>query len=284
MAGLLKFFVACICIPTLNAESDGFVPLPIGGNNDHSVPCTHLTHDGASVARSASEARNLIEKRTMKGNIAGAVPFSDRLAIMLLASETTQLKTNTSTSQQQYSLHFLRCALKKLKENLLSKTPADVFFWVRESHLHKLPKWINAENYPFLYIMTIYENTWRVPCGLSNYTDWVVHRKFSMGYYIMGRWRLTFGPDFVRALGYKYWLQYDDDAVVTKEIPYNIVSEMHRHEYKMGVFPKIETEVSSRMLYLFSLALLAIACYHGVASVIVTFLNDDVTKIYDSYL
>ena len=95
--------------------------------------------------------------------------------------------------------------------------------------------------YVFMY-QTIPDSSWEVPCGLVDQGQWAARKHFDIGktleyihtyvhtylhtyihtyidtdrtdYFMMGRWRLTFSLDFARRMGYKYHLQFDDDAML----------------------------------------------------------------------
>jgi len=59
----------------------------------------------------------------------------------------------------------------------------------------------------------------------------------------MGRWRITTGFDFIHKMGYKYYMQLDDDAMINNKIDFNIVEKFRRKEYNMGVFSDYIGEV-----------------------------------------
>jgi hypothetical protein len=84
-------------------------------------------------------------------------------------------------------------------------------------------------------VMEIEPSTWQVPCGLKNDSQWALRHRFSLDYYLMGRWRLTFSFDFVKAMGYAYNMQFDEDAVLNTKVPHNIVQAMGRSRALMAV-------------------------------------------------
>lgn len=45
--------------------------------------------------------------------------------------------------------------------------------------------------------------------------------------------RLTFSLDFAKEMGYKYHLQFDDDAMLNSKIQYNIVDKFKENNYLM---------------------------------------------------
>jgi hypothetical protein len=73
--------------------------------------------------------------------------------------------------------------------------------------------------------MPIDEQSWLLPEGLSDMEQWTYGSIFSLNYHLMGRWRMTFAFDFVRAMGYEYMLQIDDDTFVIQPINFNIVQD-----------------------------------------------------------
>ena len=113
-------------------------------------------------------------------------------------------------------MNFLKCALKRLQINLIANTPADVYVWVPLESLSSIPQWLNATYFPRVVVLPIEKETWRVPCGLIDDAKWAVRDHFEVEYYLMGRWRLTFSLDFAKVMGYKYHLQFDDDAMLNR--------------------------------------------------------------------
>eukprot|EP01037_Dinobryon_pediforme_P030360 gene30360-34404_t len=60
----------------------------------------------------------------------------------------------------------------------------------------------------------------------------------------MGRWRLTFSLDFARRMGYKYHMQFDDDAMLNGPLAYDIVQKLGNSSINMAVFSDIIGEVA----------------------------------------
>ncbi|RYH05124.1 hypothetical protein EON65_45595 [archaeon] len=142
-------------------------------------------------------------------------------------------------------LEWLRCALMKLQKHL-HKTPVDVYIWTMNSTASPIviPSWLTPEAFPRVNIITIPEDTWKVPCGLKPDSQWAARRHFEVDYYLMGRWRLAFSPDFAKEMGYEYHLQFDDDAILLQEYPENIVEHMNSKQMEMAVNGDILGEVA----------------------------------------
>jgi len=108
-----------------------------------------------------------------------------------------------------------------------------------------LPSWIqNKTAYPVTYVLPIVNSTWLVPCGLRDDSQWPLRKHFNVEYHVMGRWRLTFSFDFVKAMGYKYYLQFDDDAMLNNYLDFNIVERFTNSSLMMGVFSDSIGEVA----------------------------------------
>jgi hypothetical protein len=196
--------------------------------NAADAPCNNLFHNHDAVVASAQKARKLL------GNYGdNSVPMADRLIVNILFSRGF-LKGNNF----QHRLHFLKCALLKLQENLMGKTPTDVFIWtLNMTDLHPIiPLWINASTLPHVHVIEIEPVTWLVPCGLTPDSQWVTRNKFDVDYFLMGRWRLTFSLDFAKEMGYSYHLQFDDDAMLNGKLDYDVVKSLKNKDIHMGVF------------------------------------------------
>lgn len=182
--------------------------------------CNPSHHNPESVARSVEKAGKL-----MKDSI--NTPRNETLAVMILFSNGFH-----SNHHSHGRLDYLRCSLLKLQKFLMSTTSTDVFVWTLKHSVSSMeslaPNWFNSKDFPRTYIIEIEPDTWRVPCGLKNDSHWNVRSHFELDYYLMGRWRLTFSLDFARAMGYKYHLQYDDDALLNQPINYDLVKEMEK--------------------------------------------------------
>jgi hypothetical protein len=163
----------------------------------------------------------------MVENFPTSVPIEGRLAIMILFSG--------GFDPNSKQIPFLKCALNKLKANLMPSTTADVFIWVPEgSEQINRPEWLNEKEYPRVHVIGMPKITWEIPCGLIPDEQFAMRDHFTLDYYRMGRWRLTFSMDFVKEMGYKYKLQFDDDAMLQNQQNYDIVAKMK--DFDMGVF------------------------------------------------
>ena len=192
-------------------------------------PALHNTHE---VLQSAQAALEILSKLPAHGHKYAEEPrIQNRLAVMMLFGQ------GFLSSSSLDRIPYLQCALKKLYKNMLPKTPIDVFIWVPEASIGHVPSWLkNATEYPRTVVMPIVNTTWMVPCGLHDDSLWPLRKHFNVEYHIMGRWRLTFAYDFVRVMGYQYYLQYDDDACLNSFLDFNIVTKFQNSSYKMGVF------------------------------------------------
>ena len=191
------------------------------------VQCNNEFHNQESVAASAKSARKMLEKHD------NSIPMGDRMVINILFSRGFQHGHNF-----QHRLQFLKCALLKLKLNLMGNTTADVFIWTLNNDEIKpaIPHWINSDLLPRVHVIDIPEQTWRIPCGLKPDSEWVTRNKFDVDYYMMGRWRLAFSHDFAREMGYGYHLQFDDDAMLNGALGYDVVADLKKKDIHMGVF------------------------------------------------
>lgn len=183
------------------------------------------------VRKAATKAKGMIQE--------SKEPIGNRLLIMILFSRGFSAKANNNR------LEFLRCALLKLQQQLMTKTPADVFIWGLNSTEDPImiPSWFNSVTFPRTHIIELPSEVWKIPCGLVSEKEWVTRRHFDIDYYLMGRWRLTFSFDFAKEMGYEYHLQFDDDAMLNSPVPYNIISEFQTKQYSMGVFSDLIGEV-----------------------------------------
>lgn len=199
--------------------------------------CNPLAHNVVEVQLSAAAAKVSLSK--LKSFSASKESVSERLAVMMIFGH------GFLPSSSSDRVPFLQCALRKLYLNMLPKTPIDIFIWVPETSMTHIPQWIKNETaFPRTVVMPIINKTWLVPCGLRDDSQWPLRKHFNVEYHVMGRWRLTFAFDFVKAMGYKYYLQYDDDAMLNNPLDFNIVSKFRNASYKMGVFSDSIGEVA----------------------------------------
>lgn len=213
----------------------------------HSQQCTPFHYDHDAISRSAQKARTLLTQDTANAGVA----MVDRLAVMILFSH------GFHEYSLAWRLKWLRCSLQRLQRNLQSSTPADIFIWTLNSTemRPRIPRWLkDAEAFPAVHVMDIEPSTWQVPCGLSNDSMWAMRDIYDVNYRLMGRWRLSFSPAFVRAMGYEYYLQIDDDAILRQPMPENILQRARRQQVMMGVFPVQRTEAAQAAVGLPELA------------------------------
>lgn len=215
MLPLLIFFISCCTTPATAEEVA-------------KTQCNPYFHNEEAVARSVKKATKMLEKFENS-----KVPMSDRVVVNILFSRGFLHGHNF-----QHRLQFLKCALLKLKINLMDKTPTDIFIWtLNTENVHPvIPDWINSELLPRVHVIEIEPETWQVPCGLKPDSEWVTRDKFDVDYYMMGRWRLSFSLDFAKAMGYGYHLQFDDDAMLNAKLDYDVVESLKKKDIHMGVF------------------------------------------------
>jgi len=227
---LLVALISISCIFALNSTS-------FRRHLDEVQACNPIPHDNISIQSAVVKGRNSLEK--FDNNL----PISDRLAIMILFSRGL----NEKNSKMNNRLEYLRCALVKLQKNLMVHTPADVYLWGLNSTDNPIviPSWLTAKDFPRVHVMEIPDNTWKIPCGLIPDSEWAVRKHFDLDYYLMGRWRLAFSLDFAKTMGYKYHLQFDDDAMLNTPVEYNLLPKFQEKNYQMGVFSDWIGEVAS---------------------------------------
>jgi hypothetical protein len=145
-------------------------------------------HHKNSAVESAKKAKILLSRFPID------VPISDRLAIMILFSKGF-------LDAQKRRHKFLHCAITKLQRNL-PNTSFDIYIWTLNLTTSEtiIPYWLSAEKFPKINIMEIPEETWKIPCGLISDSEWALRNRFSIDYYLMGRWRLTFSLDFAKEM------------------------------------------------------------------------------------
>jgi hypothetical protein len=190
--------------------------------------CNSEYHNTEEVKDTVIKAKDLLNSKS--DTSINSFPLENRLLIQILFS------SGFDSGDSNVRIEWLKCSLAMLNTNMLSKTTADVFLWVPESSLQSIPTWLSEPAYARVHVIALHPTTWKVPCGLSDDTMWSVRKHFSLDYYLMGRWRLTFSLDFARAMGYKYHLQFDDDAILNSPITYDIVSKLKTTQTYMGVF------------------------------------------------
>lgn len=232
-----------MCLPTLIFLA--FVYLVLCDNCLHAKPsfsvnngsyeyCNDKFHNSESVAVSTFKAHTLLLNHPSR------VPIHDRLLVMILFS-----KGFVKSKEMEGRLEYLRCALRKLQTGLMPKTTLDIFIWTLNTTeiVPNIPGWLNSVDFPRVNVIEIEQETWRVPCGLIDDSKWALRHQFDLDYYLMGRWRLSFSPDFARKMGYSYYLQFDDDAMFNGNLGFDVVKHFRKKHLLMGVYPATVVEV-----------------------------------------
>lgn len=127
---------------------------------------------------------------------------------------------------------YLHCSIIMLKKNIGVNTPLHIYLWVPENSIHAIPEHMISD-FANVIIMPIDPDSWQLE-GLD-YSKFIGHEIHNIDYYKMGRWRLTFQHDFVRAMGYPYVLQIDDDSYVTSPVHINIVDHFSSRSIAWGL-------------------------------------------------
>jgi hypothetical protein len=149
--------------------------------------------------------------------------FQDRLAVMILFTKPfNDIKRSK----------LLKCSLRKLISNMMN-TPLDIYVFNKREHVLNTPEWLQGIR-QYVHIMNIHDESWKFPCNLQDHRLWIGYKKFELDYYLMGRWRLTFQMEFLRAMGYSYFLQYDDDTMLNSIIKMNIVNHFRNNQILFG--------------------------------------------------
>ena len=194
--------------------------------------CNPNLHNKKDVSTSVRYARSILSN--------SSTVISDRLAINMIFSHGFL----HNSKQQLDRIPHLQCALKKVYLNLLPHNELDIFIWIPQISFDFVPAWLkNGTAYPRTYVMPIINTTWMVPCGIRDEGQWPLRKHFNLDYHIMGRWRITTGFDFMHDMGYKYYVQLDDDAMINNKIEFNIVQRFREKGYQMGVFSDYIGEV-----------------------------------------
>jgi len=142
---------------------------------------------------------------------ASPVPIRDRLAVVILF----YYHLGPEGHSRYASLH---CSLSKLYEHVRPHTPTDAFIFVNHESRGFLPAWLETD-FENLHVVSVDPKSWELPANLSPEHTWSA-QEFGPDYRSMGRWRLTYGPDFARALGYQYLLSIDDDLFIQDRAPF----------------------------------------------------------------
>jgi hypothetical protein len=156
---------------------------------------------------------------------------TNRLAVLILFSYSL---VNPLTEFNCRRLSYLHCALTDLYVNLGQTTKLDVYLFVDTSETSVLPAWVTS-SFPMLIVLPISTESWQLPDDIKPPQQWKFYPDYSIDYRLQGRWRLQFVPWFVRAMGYSYWLQMDDDTFIVETYPRDIVDQFRRQGSLMGV-------------------------------------------------
>jgi hypothetical protein len=141
-------------------------------------------------------------------------PAADRLGALVLLSQGL----GDATAARR-----LRCSLLLLREHVGSATPLDVYVWVLANDTAAVPAWLATS--PDTHVLRVPPAAWRVPPGHRNQSTWA-YQGTTLGYRLMGTWRLGFAFAFAAARGHDYLLQTDDDTFVHQSLGQNVVALM----------------------------------------------------------
>lgn len=202
-----------------------------------SLTCNPYFHNDIEVQETVQKAQQSLQQ------FPNDIAMSERLAVMILFSKG--FSHPSAKHSMQGRLDYLKCALLKLKLNLMNHTHTDVYIWALNTTEHPIhiPSWFTKEAFPRMHILAIPTNVWKIPCGLLPDKDWALRKLFDVDYYLMGRWRLTFSLDFAKAMGYEYHLQFDDDAMLNDAITTNVIKQLQDMNALAGVFSDFIYEV-----------------------------------------
>jgi hypothetical protein len=168
--------------------------------------------------------------RNYLSSIQSGSEIKDTLAVMILFafSLETPLTLNSLTR-----LTYLHCSLTHLTKNLAPFTDVHVYIWVKSSEIKRLPAWLN-ELPEYCIIMTIPDSSWQAIGITTHNSAWNYGDRYSLDYFLMGRWRNTFQFSFVNDLGYDYMLQLDDDSFIMDPLRVNLVDHFRQHGHHLG--------------------------------------------------
>ncbi len=184
--------------------------------------CTSHTHHPLSISKSVALAKSYLKKSLTP------VLIQDRLVVMILYANGFYHPDKLRNRDI-----YLECSLRSLIRNAMVSTVLDIFVWVPLTSMSKIPFWLTKAQFPRVFVMPMDRETFLAPCGLINDSLWAKRWDFEVDYYIMGRWRLTYGLDFAKEMGYKYHLQFDDDSYILSPISFVMVKTM-RGSYDMA--------------------------------------------------
>jgi hypothetical protein len=127
---------------------------------------------------------------------------------------------------------FVCCAIKNLEEMLFRSTPTDVFvFFPRPKN--RIDAYRRCGDYalklPNVWFLDVEE--WHTDI---NQSLWGKENSYPEDYRLMGEWRLAVQFKFLRKLGYKYALQFDDDSRLLEPLKVNLVHVMSKGGYHWG--------------------------------------------------
>ena len=163
--------------------------------------------------------------------------IADRLAVMFIFNYIIEFPL---TSFLHRRLNYLHCSMNLLHEYLQihSPTPFDVYLWINADTIEHLPSWL-LDSFPNLIIIPILSSTWKIPEEAGNPSNWVGASTFSIDWYLMCRWKMTYQLEFGSKVGYQYLLMLDDDTFIHhahSTFPEgNLVEYFRTHQIKHGV-------------------------------------------------
>ncbi|KAG2443249.1 hypothetical protein HYH02_009322 [Chlamydomonas schloesseri] len=150
---------------------------------------------------------------------------SRRLAIVYLVTDLQRVDRDRPA--------LLRASITLNKQHLFPTTPCSVYIFTWKPQIPLLTEGLgDVGRMSNVAILPLANESWVAPAMAGSSDLW--HEHHTVDYRLMGDWRLGFMPEFVRKMGHRYLLQFDDDSFITKPVGLNLVQLFDEKGYLLA--------------------------------------------------
>ncbi|KAG2430898.1 hypothetical protein HXX76_009871 [Chlamydomonas incerta] len=160
-----------------------------------------------------------------------AAANADKLAAVVLLTDLDYKSANRTS--------MLHASLRLAEAHLLPTTPAVFYIFTVADQRPLLAAGLQdilgeqQRGSEWVRLLAVPRESWVLPEAANDTKLW--HGHWNQNYRLMGDWRLSFMPQFARAMGHRYVLQMDDDSYIVGPVGRNLVQLFDRRRLALGV-------------------------------------------------
>ncbi|KAG2497299.1 hypothetical protein HYH03_004882 [Edaphochlamys debaryana] len=149
----------------------------------------------------------------------------DRLACVYLLTDLNR--------KDRDRVAMLRKSIDLLRENLFPTTEANVYVFTTDVYVDDMRSALGEQGrLPNVAVLPLDNSSWSIPELGRDSTQWM--GLFPAPYRLMGDWRMSFMPYFVRTMGHRFVLQLDDDSFILSPVGRDLVAMFEQNGLKIA--------------------------------------------------